>query len=134
MYDKLCRSRIKEQNMTLFLSSFILDKGEYDDDFYRLDGWIENFTKTLTDFIGMESYTDTASGRIINNYYWRSREAMETLMTNVEHQKAKQQNGRWLEGYQVVIAQIEGAHNHHLSHPLANYPLRYSGIPETSGQ
>lgn len=112
--------------MSLFLSSFIFEKGEYDDDFYRLDGWIEAFTKTLPGFIGMESYTDAASGRIINNYYWSSREAMETLMNNVEHHKAKQQSGRWLEGYQVVISRIEGAHNHNLSHPLADYPLRYS--------
>lgn len=55
--------------MSLFLTSFIFEKKEYDDDFYQLDGEIERYTQSLEGFIGMESYHDAASGRIINNYY-----------------------------------------------------------------
>lgn len=48
--------------MSLFLTSFIFEKKEYDDDFYQLDGEIERYTQSLEGFIGMESYHDAASG------------------------------------------------------------------------
>ena len=86
--------------MSLFLTSFIFEKKEYDDDFYQLDGEIERYTQSLEGFIGMESYHDAASGRIINNYYWRDRQSMEMMMNHLQH-------------------------NMNLPHPLAEYPLRY---------
>lgn len=113
--------------MSLFLSSFIFEKKEYDDDFYVLDQEIANYTAKIPGFIGMESYTDAASGRIINNYYWQSRSAMESLITYFAHARAKSQSGRWIAGYQTIIAEIEGSHNMNLSHPLATYPLPYRG-------
>jgi len=111
--------------MSLFLSSFIFEKKEYDNDFYVLDQEIEAYATKITGFIGMESYTDAASGRIINNYYWQNRAAMESLITHFAHARAKSESDRWIAGYQTVIAEIEGSHNMNLSHPLANYPLSY---------
>ena len=69
----------------MFLTSFIFDKKQYDDDFYKLDKKIEDFSKSIAGFIGMESFTDAQSGRLINNYYWDNREGLELLMSNVEH-------------------------------------------------
>lgn len=46
--------------MSLFLTSFIFEKKEYDEEFYQLDGWIERYTQTIDGYIGMESYTDGA--------------------------------------------------------------------------
>lgn len=114
-------------NMSTFLTSFIFDKKEYDDEFYALDAKIEAFTKATPGFIGMESYTDPQSSRVINNYYWSSRSAMESLMKNVEHLKAKELSGKWIAGYQVIIAKIEGAHNDNMSHPLSEIKMRYQG-------
>lgn len=112
--------------MSLFLSSFIFEKSQYDDAFFRPDALIESFTKNLPGFIGMESVADTMSGRTINNYYWRNREDMEKLMTNITHQQAKQQSQKWINGYQVIIAEIQGAHNNNLPHPLAELAVRYT--------
>ncbi|EIV3800194.1 hypothetical protein RFH11_000601 [Klebsiella aerogenes] len=111
--------------MSLFLTSFIFEKKEYDDDFYQLDGEIERYTQSLEGFIGMESYHDAASDRIINNYYWRDRQSMEMMMNHLQHQQAKAQGQRWIAGYQTIVAEIEGSHNMNLPHPLAEYPLRY---------
>jgi hypothetical protein len=113
--------------MSTFITSFIFDKKEYDDEFYALDGRIDEFTKNTPEFIGMESYTDTQSGRVINNYYWSSRSAMEALMNNVEHLKAKSLSDKWISGFQVVIAKIEGAHNRNMSHPLSALQICYKG-------
>ncbi|WP_213704263.1 antibiotic biosynthesis monooxygenase family protein, partial [Klebsiella aerogenes] len=90
--------------MSLFLTSFIFEKKEYDDDFYQLDGEIERYTQSLEGFIGMESYHDAASGRIINNYYWRDRQSMEMMMNHLQHQQAKAQGQRWIAGYQTIVA------------------------------
>ncbi|WEF30091.1 hypothetical protein PYR66_10540 [Klebsiella aerogenes] len=120
--------------MSLFLTSFIFEKKEYDDVFYQLDGWIDRYTQSLDGYIGMESYTNAASGRIINNYYWRDRQSMELMMNNLQHQQAKAQGRRWIAGYQTIIAEIEGSHNMNLPHPLADYPLRYQAQCQDPGR
>lgn len=33
--------------MSLFLTSFIFEKKEYDEEFYQLDGWIERYTQSV---------------------------------------------------------------------------------------
>lgn len=109
----------------MFLTSFIFDKKQYDDDFYKLDKKIEDFSKSIAGFIGMESFTDAQTGRLINNYYWDNREGLELLMSNVEHLRAKEQSSKWISGFQVVIAKIEGAHNVNLDHPLSQHPMPY---------
>ncbi|EEG1337796.1 hypothetical protein GWR11_16845, partial [Salmonella enterica] len=81
--------------MSLFLTSFIFEKKEYDEEFYQLDSWIERYTQSIDGYIGMESYTDAASGRIVNNYYWQTRESMELLINNLQHQQAKSQSHKW---------------------------------------
>jgi hypothetical protein len=114
--------------MSLFLSSFIFEKKEYDDAFYYLDKKIADYTTNISGFIGMESYTDAINGRIINNYYWQTREAMETMMKHIAHVRAKSMSAQWIAGYQTVIAEIKGLHNMNLSHPLENYPLPYRNV------
>lgn len=113
--------------MSLFLSSFIFEKKVYDDEFYALDREIEVYSNTIPGFIGMENYTDITSGRIINNYYWRSRAAMESLMTHVAHAQTKLHSSQWITGYQTIIAEIESSHNMNLSHPLDSHPQPYCG-------
>lgn len=58
--------------MSLFLTSFIFEKKEYDEEFYQLDGWIERYTQSIDGYIGMESYTDAAliitTGRPANQW------------------------------------------------------------------
>jgi hypothetical protein len=43
---------------------------------------------------------------VSNVYYWRSLEALQTLMQHPEHLKAKAAQAQWLNGYQVVISQV----------------------------
>ncbi len=54
------------------LTSFIFEKYR-PEEFYQLDGWIERYTQSVDGYIGMESYTDAASGRMVNNYCGRPR-------------------------------------------------------------
>lgn len=116
----------------MYLSSFIFDKKTYDAEFYALDGEIDKRARALPGFIGMESFTDAGTGRLLNNYYWRDRASMDALIADAMHLKAKAGSERWISGYQTVIARIEGAHNVNLPHPLADLPLRYT--PENPGE
>lgn len=123
--------------MSLFLTSFIFEKKEYDEEFYQLDGWIERYTQSIDGYIGMESYTDAASGRMINNYYWQTRESMELLINNLQHQQAKSQshNGfpvtrRLLQKFMGVITLTCPIRWHHFQSLMAlcnsmNLPFGY---------
>lgn len=114
----------------MYLSSFIFEKREYDDEFYALDGEIEKLARAQPGFIGMESFTDAATGRLLNNYYWQDQASMDALIFGAAHLHAKRESGKWIAGYQTVIARIEGAHNINLpDHPLADLPVPYT--PDT---
>ena len=46
--------------------------------------------------------------------------ALQSLMKHPEHMKAKQQQSRWLNGFQVVIAQVTGTYGDNgIQHPLS---------------
>ncbi|EEC7408106.1 hypothetical protein D4L89_RS22825 [Escherichia coli] len=107
--------------MSLFLTSFIFKKKEYDEEFYQLDALIEKHTQSIDGYIGMETYTDAASDKIINTYYWKNREAMDLMINNFQHRQAKEKSHKWLSGYQTIIAEIKGCHNVNIQHPLASY-------------
>lgn len=41
--------------MSLFLTSFIFEKKEYDEEFYQLDGWIERIRSLLMTILGLKT-------------------------------------------------------------------------------
>lgn len=41
--------------MSLFLTSFIFEKKEYDEEFYQLDGWIERYTQSIDGYLGWKA-------------------------------------------------------------------------------
>ncbi|HCC5448943.1 TPA: hypothetical protein M5314_004062, partial [Salmonella enterica subsp. enterica serovar Typhi str. CT18] len=55
-----------------------------------------------------------------------TRESMELLINNLQHQQAKSQSHKWLSGYQTIIAEIQGCHNVNLPHPLASFSVPYA--------
>ena len=54
-------------------------------------------------------------------------ESLQALMSHPAHLAAKQRQAQWLQGYQVVIAEVLGCYGDNgLAHPLAELamPLR----------
>jgi heme-degrading monooxygenase HmoA len=107
--------------VSLWQATFIFEKRQYDDEFYALNERIEQATLASPAYLGMESYQSADGLRLINNYYWSDKKAMEESIHNPHHVEAKQKSDRWLVGYQVIIAQIETVHNHQLGHPLQSF-------------
>lgn len=91
---------------SIFSSTFIFAKQQFDDEFHRLDQAIAEAARSTPGFLGEESWENPANGLVSNVYYWASLEALQGLMKHPKHLEAKAQQGRWLSGYQVVIAEV----------------------------
>lgn len=62
--------------------------------------------KEIPGYLGEEAWENPSSGLVCNIYYWASLEALQQLVQHPRHLQAKQQQGSWLAGYQVVISEV----------------------------
>jgi heme-degrading monooxygenase HmoA len=104
----------------MYTSTFTFAKRQFDAEFYALDEVISQIAKSIPGYMGEESWENQQTGLISNVYYWESMDALQSLMKHPEHMKAKQQQSRWLNGFQVVIAKVTGTYgDNQIQHPLA---------------
>jgi len=104
----------------MYSSTFIFAKKQFDDEFHRLDVAIAEAAKSMPGYLGEESWENTVTGLVSNVYYWESLEALQSLMQHPTHLQAKAGQAQWLDGYQVVIAQVLRTYGDaKLAHPLA---------------
>ena len=90
----------------MYSSTFTFAPGEFDDTFHRLDQEIAAFAKTIAGYLGEETWENKETGLVSNVYYWESLEALQQLTQHPTHLIAKSQQGRWLDGYQIVISEV----------------------------
>lgn len=103
----------------MFTSTFTFAKGRFDDDFHALDRVIAEVAKSIPGYLGEESWENAQTGLVSNVYYWASMDALHALMSHPSHREAKARQGRWLEGYQVVIAEVIRTYGDgRIGHPL----------------
>ena len=106
----------------MYSATFIFDKKQYDERFYALDAAIAEIARHTTGYLGEESWENNETGRICNVYYWQSLEALQTLMQHPKHLEAKAAQANWLDGYQVVIAQVIRSYGDgKIHHPAASF-------------
>lgn len=119
MYGALSAVR-QEREGARFSATFTFAKGDYDAEFHALDAVIAEVAKSIPGYLGEESWENSAEGLTSNVYYWDSLQALQSLMQHPAHLQAKQQQGRWLRGYQVVIAEVLRCYGDGgIAHPLA---------------
>ena len=103
----------------MITSTFTFAKRHYDDTFHRLDEAIANAARFITGYLGEESWENTANGQVSNVYYWETMDALRLLMNHPVHAQAKGGQSQWLDGYQVVIAEVLRSYGDgRLDHPL----------------
>lgn len=108
----------------MYTATFTFAKKQYDEEFYALDNIIAQVAKEIPGYIGEESWENLTTGLISNVYYWESLEALQALMSHPAHLQAKQRQTNWLDGYQVVIAQVIKSYGDGgISHPLSRKTL-----------
>ncbi|MBN8489937.1 MAG: antibiotic biosynthesis monooxygenase [Burkholderiales bacterium] len=109
----------------MFTATFTFAKGDYDDEFLRLDEAIAQVARSTPGYLGEEAWENPDSGLISTVYYWDSLEALQRLVDDPRHLAAKQLQGRWLNGYHITIAQILRSYGDGgIAHPLNGSPLR----------
>lgn len=105
----------------MYMSTFTFATGEFDDEFHALDHAVSEVARSISGYLGEESWENHATGLVSNVYYWTTMEALQELMAHPAHIAAKQRQARWLKGYQVVIAQVVLCHGDGgIPHPLAD--------------
>lgn len=103
----------------MYSSTFIFAKGQYDEEFFRLDEAIAEAAKQIPGYLGEEAWENQTSGLISNVYYWESLEALRALMEHPKHIEAKRAQGRWLAGYQVIVSEVIRTYGDgKISHPV----------------
>ena len=91
----------------MYTSTFIFAKKEFDEEFHAFDRAIATAAKVIPGYLGEESWENPANGLVSNVYYWETLEALQVLMKNPSHLLAKAGHAKWLDGYRVVIAEVQ---------------------------
>ena len=93
--------------MAMYSSTFIFAKKEFDDEFHALDQAIARKARSIAGYLGEEAWENPTTGIICNVYYWDSLEALQELVRDPTHQLAKANQENWLDGFRVVIAEVQ---------------------------
>lgn len=91
---------------SIYSSTFIFAKGNFDDEFYKLDEEIAAVAQSIPGYMGEEAWENPSNGLISTVYYWDSMEALQLLVAHPKHREAKEKQSKWLAGYRVVISQV----------------------------
>jgi heme-degrading monooxygenase HmoA len=103
--------------MKKYASTFIYDIKQLDEEYHQLDSQIEASVQQIKGYLGKECWENKTQGLLSVVYYWDSLEALQQLVNNPQHLKAKQQHTQWLNNYKVIIAEVirEYGHLEHIS-------------------
>ena len=103
----------------MYTATFTFAKGEYDDEFHRLDQLIANIAKEIPGYLGEEAWENPSTGLISTVYYWETLDALQQLVAHPAHIEAKQKQAQWINGYHIVIAQVIRSYGDGgIAHPL----------------
>ncbi|MGA0210632.1 MAG: hypothetical protein ACO35C_02800 [Pontimonas sp.] len=90
----------------MFACSFMFIPGNLDDEFYALDGVIDDYARSLEGFVGVDRWwsEDKSSKNVV--YFFTDKATVDTFARFPEHVRAKKDYARWYEGYQVIISEV----------------------------
>jgi hypothetical protein len=89
---------------------FIFKPGTYDDDFYRLDGQIDDYARSLPGFDRVEKWL-SPEGDVVNAmYYFADRTSVAMLGRFPQHREAKSDVARWYDGYRIVVSDVRATY------------------------
>ena len=108
----------------MFTATFTFAKRVFDAEFHAMDQAVAEVARATPGYLGEESWENPASGLVATVYYWETLEALHALMQHPAHLAAKARQQQWLNGYQVVIAEVLANYGDGgITHPLAGRQL-----------
>lgn len=104
----------------MYSATFTFVAGAFDDAFHALDAQIATLAKSIPGYLGEEVWENPNTGQVANVYYWETLEALQVLINHPLHFVAKENQAKWLKGYQVVVSQVLRVYGDGgIAHPLA---------------
>ena len=106
----------------MYSATFIFDTKQFDEAFYVLDNAIAAAAKETPGYLGEEAWENPKTGRICNVYYWQDLKSLQALIQHPKHLEAKAKQANWLNGYQIIIAEVIRAYGDGaIAHPTAAF-------------
>ena len=106
----------------MYSATFIFDKKQFDAAFYELDQAIAEIAKQTTGYLGEEAWENPETGRVSTVYYWQTMAGLHELINHPKHLEAKAAQSNWLNGYQIIIAQVIRAYGDGaIAHPTTAF-------------
>ena len=91
----------------MYSATFIFAKKQFDAEFHSLDQAIAAAARAIPGYLGEETWENLATGLVSNVYYWKSLDDLQMLMRDPTHLLAKAGQSKWLDGYRIVIAEVQ---------------------------
>ena len=90
----------------IYTAAFIFEPGEYDEEFFALDGEIESYVASLDGYIKRERWY-SEDRKVINSvYYFADRETIAKLARFEPHRVAKKNYAKWYKGYRIEVSEV----------------------------
>lgn len=90
----------------MYLVTFRLDVGEYDEEFHELNDAIQAAAEATDGYRGRRSWNDPESDEILVVYYWESLDALDSFGAISDHETAKQRWTEWYDAYEITITEV----------------------------
>lgn len=90
----------------MYSAIFIFEPGDYDAEFHRLNGLIDEVARATPGFLGAESWRSPDGSKTNATYYWASLDALKSFSSHPRHLEAKRQYSRWYAGFHIVISEV----------------------------
>ena len=90
----------------MYLVTFRLAPGEYDEEFHELNDAIQAAAEDTDGYRGKRTWHDPESEEVFVAYYWESLNALETFGAYSDHKEAKQRWTEWYDAYEVTVTDV----------------------------
>ena len=90
----------------MYSAAFMWEPGDYDNEFHRLNGLIDEVARSLPGYLGVDSWQSADGARRCAVYYWDSLDTLKSFSRHPTHLEAKRQYSRWYKGYHIVVSEV----------------------------
>lgn len=90
----------------MYLVTFRIDPGDYDEEFHELNDSIEAAAEATEGYLGKRTWTDPESEEVLVVYRWASLDALESFGAVPDHKTAKSRWTEWYDAYEVTVTEV----------------------------
>ncbi|MCD2200285.1 hypothetical protein LPA44_10315 [Halobacterium sp. KA-4] len=90
----------------MYLVTFRLDPGEYDDEFHELNDRIQAAAEDTDGYRGKRTWNNPESDEMLVVYYWESLDGLDEFGAVDYHERAKGRWTEWYDAYEVTVTEV----------------------------